>query len=409
MTDTVNHFEQVGSHPSGGATSAIDVLLLGTHGQHNIGDELLLATFLDHLGAGHHYRVNSYDPGATARWLAGRFDAETFHTTDDRRALVGHLLRCDVVVFGGGSIVKELGPTTGRNRHATLLMLLILVLAIRWCFRKPMLMSNIGVGPIATGTGRFLARCVLQQADLISVRDHASYELAIELACSPARTRQVPDAVWANRPVAFDADHLRRRTRTVRVGLNLNRDIAVPERWGDFLSELRAAVESVAAAQEIELVGIPMQTGFKRDDDREMLAAFFASIPTIASTIVTADDHVDAARAIAGCDVVVAERLHCLVIAAILGRPVVALSYDPKVDELVEQLGLGHRSVSVNTEFDPRSLAAMITAATFDSSEGDRLAGVAETMRSETTSYFADARHWIDRRGAVRRWHNLEG
>lgn len=407
MRNTITQSGPAGSTISRAAGDRVDVLFLGTHGQRNIGDELLLATFLDQLGTGHRYRINSYDPQGTGDALASRFDAETFHTTRDRGALLGHLRRCDVVVFGGGSIVKELGSTTGRNRHATLLMLLALVTAVRWIFRKPMMMSNVGVGPITTRVGRVLARLTLRQVTLVSVRDRASYDLAARLGCADAKLRRVPDAVWANGRETFGAAQARPLSSTVRIGLNLNRDIAVPARWDGFVDELRQAVESIASTHKVELVGIPMQTGFKRDDDREMLEAFFASIPEITSTIVAADDHLDIASAIAGCDVVVAERLHCLVIATILGRPAVALSYDPKVDELIDQLGLNDRSVDVNAPFDPNTLAAMVGAAVVDDLESDRLLQLADGMRREAAPHFAQVRDWIDGHGACRSWHDL--
>ena len=150
-----------------------------------------------------------------------------------------------------------------------------------------------------------------------------------------------------------------------------------------------------------------MQTGFKQNDDRQMLEAFFGTVPSIPSTIVEATDHVDIARAVSGCDVVMAERLHCLVIASILGRPAVALSYDPKVDELVEQLGLADRCVDVNAPFDPNALAAMVDAAVTDRAESERLVDVAEGLRAEATPSFAQVRAWIDRHGASRSWHEL--
>ncbi len=47
------------------------IVFLGTHGQYNIGDELLLETFLTQLGAEHHYVVNSYDPEFTRQSARG--------------------------------------------------------------------------------------------------------------------------------------------------------------------------------------------------------------------------------------------------------------------------------------------------------------------------------------------------
>ena len=89
------------------------VLFLGTHGQANIGDELLLDTFLTELGPDHHYFVNSYDPAATSEQLADRFDVAVFDTATDRLGLLRNLWRSDVVVFGGGNILKELYRSVG--------------------------------------------------------------------------------------------------------------------------------------------------------------------------------------------------------------------------------------------------------------------------------------------------------
>ena len=83
------------------------IVFLGTHGQHNIGDELLLETFLHQLGPDHRYVINTYDAHATSTQLAGRYDAELIDTAGDRLALLRHLMGADAVVFGGGSIIKE--------------------------------------------------------------------------------------------------------------------------------------------------------------------------------------------------------------------------------------------------------------------------------------------------------------
>ncbi|MGB0111963.1 MAG: hypothetical protein WBP59_01965, partial [Ilumatobacteraceae bacterium] len=113
-----------------------DVLFLGTHGQFNVGDELLLETFLGQLGSQHRFMVNSYDPARTAAALDGRYDVDVFDTASGRLALLGRIRRCDAVVFGGGSILKELYASVGRWRHATLVMVLALVIVAKM-FRRP--------------------------------------------------------------------------------------------------------------------------------------------------------------------------------------------------------------------------------------------------------------------------------
>ncbi len=384
----------------GTRTPSRTILLLGTHGQFNLGDELLLETFLAQFGAEHRYYVNSYAPPETAAQLDQRFTVEVFDTAKSRLDLLRHLRSSDLVVFGGGSILKELYPSTGRWRYATLSMVLAIAVFCRLVVRRPILMSNIGVGPITTATGRRLTRWILRLVSLVAVRDKGSLRTCLAVGCDPAKLRLVPDAVWVNEPEVFVPEPLRPEesaARPVRIALNLNRDIENGAQWEPFLDLLEEALRLVAATTPIELHALPMQSRFKEHHDLRVLEDFLARLPDVASTVHRTEHHVDVGRILADCDVVVSERLHAIVIAATLGRACVALMYDVKVQELVEQLELVDRAVDINTPFDPASLAAMIVAAADDAeSEGSRLAGRAAELRADVSQYFDDVRAWLE-------------
>ena len=381
------------------------ILLLGTHGQFNLGDELLLETFLTQFGTEHRYYVNSYAPPETAAQLDQRFTVEVFDTAKGRLDLLRHLHASDLVVFGGGSILKELYPSTGRWRYATLFMVLTIAVFCRLVVRRPILMSNIGVGPVTTATGRRLTRWILHLVSLVAVRDRGSLETCLAIGADPAKLRLVPDAVWVNEPEVFVPEPLRQNeaaTRPVRIALNLNRDIENGSQWEPFLDLLEEALRLVAATTPIELHALPMQSRFKEHHDLRILEEFLARLPEVASIFHDTEHHVDIGRIIADCDVVVSERLHAIVIAAILGRATVALMYDVKVQELVEQLELVDRAVDINTTFDPASLADMIVGAVDDDGgEGRRLAARAGELRSDASQYFDDVRAWVEEPSAA--------
>lgn len=375
------------------------VLFLGTHGQFNVGDELLLETFLSQLGTENRYVVNSYAPSETAATLGSAFDVEVIDTAGDRIALLRHLRSCDVVFFGGGSIVKELYGSIGRWRHATLCMVLAIVAYARLVGRRPVVMSNIGVGPLTTRTGRHLASWILRLASLVSVRDDASLQTCRELGCNRSKIRRVPDAVWANGPDVFAVPPDRLAPdgdRPIRIALNLNRDIENGDNWDTFLAKLAETIEQVSKVVPVEIHALPMQIRFKEHDDLTVISSFFEALDDVATITHRPVDHRDVARIISQCDVVVAERLHAIVMAAILGRATVGLPYDVKVRELVSQLQLDDRSIDVNQPFDADVLAEMILRTIRErENEGQRLSALAATLRRELDDYFGELRGWL--------------
>jgi polysaccharide pyruvyl transferase WcaK-like protein len=387
------------------------ILFLGTHGQSNIGDELLLTTFLQQLGDHHRYVVNSYDPERTRSQLQPQFDVEVIATSGDRWPLLRELVGCDAVVFGGGSIIKELYRSVGRWRYATLVMVLGLVLVARVA-RRPVLLCGVGVGPLDTRFGRLLAAVIVRSASLVSVRDDASYQTCLDVGVRPGRVVRIPDPAFVNRadqllpgtpPIDLPTDV--RSNGRVRIALNLNRDIANGERWDDVLAELAQTFDLVAERNPIEVHALPMQSEFKEHDDAVVLREFLADRPQWRPVLHDTADHRDIAAILANCDVVVSARLHAIVIASILGRPTIGLLYDVKVAELADQLGIGDRSVDINAPFDPAVLASSVIAvADMGMDEGGRLCMHAEACRIDLDDHFHQVRAWLHDPAGFRAW-----
>lgn len=378
------------------------IVMLGTHGQYNIGDELLLATFLHQLGAQHDYVVNSYDPADTAARVGDDYRVELIDTAGDRRALLGHLRRADAVVFAGGSILKELSAATGRNRYATLAMILAVVTATRWIARAPMAMLNIGVGPIRTRLGRRLAGLILAQVELVTVRDAGSAAL-----CARIGTRR-PVVSSTDAVFSVDADWLRGgpaasepsrvHVAPLRIGLSLNHDIDTPENWEHVVSTLALAVTALAAERPIEVHALPMQSRGKQHDDATVLRDFATRVPRVTVVEHLPDDHREVAAIIEQCDLLVAERLHAIISAAKLGVPVVPLAYDVKVREVARVLGLTDATVDLSRPIEAEQVIAAITSIADNLPTARRMLSAHTVMLSvQAKAGFDAARAWLDR------------
>lgn len=379
------------------------IVVLGTHGQYNIGDELLLETFLAQLGPQHRYVVNSYDPAFTRAQLAQKFTVTVIDTATERARLLRALRTADVLCFGGGSIIKELYASTGRHRYSTMLMILAIVTFTRLVARKPIAMLNVGVGPVRTAGGRRLARLILSQVDELTVRDQRSLELCREIGV-PARA--ATDAVFSlaagdllgNGPVAGRplADPSARPPGPVRVALNLNFDVANPANWESFLAGLAHALTALHARHPIELHTLPMQTGFKAHDDAEVLAEFAGRIPAIPVVRHDLRTPGDVATVIRDCDIVLSERLHAIVLASILGVPSFALIYDQKVAALAAMLQMQRWSVDINAPFDADALAELLGELVRDrAAVADRVELVTAELRARARADFDRARRWV--------------
>ena len=328
------------------------ILFLGTHGQFNLGDELLLETFLSQLGSEHKYAVNSYDPGFTKEMMRSKFDVDTFHTTGELPRFLKYLLTSDLLFFGGGSIIKELYASVGRNPYSTLLMILATVTVARQIARKKVVMSNIGIGPLMTPHGERLARWILNQVNFLSVRDETSHRTALELGLSPSKLKLVPDAVFANPPIVFlpDPKPLPPSAK-IRIALNLNYDIENRAAWLPFLDNLAASLNQLNSDIPLEIHALPMQSKFKANDDLSVLVKFKERIPNIPFISHDPQTAQAAADIISNSDMVLAERLHTLVISSILGKPFFGLVYDVKVQELVGYLGMDKHALDINQSF----------------------------------------------------------
>ena len=328
------------------------IVLLGTHGQYNIGDELLLSTFLYQLGAQHSYVVNTYDAVDTAQRVDPALDVEFINTAGDRRALLGHLRKADAVVFAGGSILKELSAATARNRYSTLLMILAVVTFARMIARAPIAMLNIGVGPIRTRLGRRLAGLILAQVNLVTVRDAGSAALCEGIGVRRPVVSST-DAVFSVEPAWLRGSEASAATKAtpsspLRIALSLNHDIDVPENWEHVMSTLAEAMRDLSSSRRIELHGLPMQSRGKTHDDASVLRDFATRVPGIPLIEHLPHDHHEVAAIIESCDLLVAERLHAIITSAKLGVPVVPLAYDVKVREVSTTLGLDDLSIDLS-------------------------------------------------------------
>ena len=149
------------------------ILLLGAYGQNNLGDELLLATFLN-IFKRYDLIANSTSPLETKN----QFGIETFTKNAD---LLKYLFKVKYVVVGGGSQFKTLPSVFKRNPNSLLLNIFLVTLATRLLFKKIYFIS-VGAGPLDTKISKLLTKLIIVFSNKVLVRDTQSFDLLHQIS-----------------------------------------------------------------------------------------------------------------------------------------------------------------------------------------------------------------------------------
>ena len=303
------------SHADQGVDGGGKVLLCGYYGEHNLGDDALLEVLLNQLPQGWEPLVTARDQAMVQR----RFGV----ATTDRRSLAGvlrALAGCDALVLGGGSLLQD------STSFKSLLYYAALIGAARLQGKRVGLWGQ-GLGPLHRRRSRLLVRSLLPLANAISWRDPASASLAADWGIeAPVGS----DPVWGLAPRAWQG----------RGGPIVLCWRPVAQLHGRAWTPYLKALDQLAASADRAVLWLP----FHQDQDQGLLAALNAEglVPTRLmerSHELAVDDPAAALEQFAGASLVLAMRLHGLILAALAGAPCAALSYDPKVAAAAKAIG----------------------------------------------------------------------
>lgn len=287
-------------------------VLCGYYGKGNGGDEALLATVLQMLPAHIEPWVLSGNPEETSRCYGVK--------AVDRMSIpqVWQALRqADIFIWGGGSLMQDVTGALSPIYYGGLMLL------AQWLGLKTVAWAQ-GVGPLHRGWLKRLTRYVFTHCTAVSVRDVGSAKLMSEWGIPFSLA---PDPVWALEAKAVPGLWELPAPR-VAVALRSHPDLT-PDR----LQRLTDALVSFQQATQTCLLLVPFQPG----QDLAIAESIQAALPD-AAHILTLSDPQQLKGIFHGVEMTIAMRLHALIMAAAAECHCFALSYDPKVTQLMDEL-----------------------------------------------------------------------
>lgn len=299
------------------------VAISGYYGFNNLGDEAVLEAILKNIRGSFpdaEITVFSATPEETARQYGVRSVGRTAPF-----GILKTLAWCDVLVSGGGSLLQDV---TG---HLSVLYYLSLIAVAKLMGKRAMVYSQ-GIGPIRKRVNRLMTRLVLNQADAITVREPKSRADLVEIGVPSNRIIVTADPVISLRcnPEGGGTDHLPPRSggKTLRIGLAFRgQDLRFKAD-----EKLAEAIGKVRERLDVQVVLVPY---YRRQDLPmvERLESILGESVCSVRSDVRVQEMIDLT---AELDVLVGSRLHSLIIAAVCPTPMVAVSYDPKIEYFME-------------------------------------------------------------------------
>lgn len=352
------------------------VLFAGAYGIENAGDDLPLIVMCDQLkkqapniefefhALSRHpnkweeerYNVkmiknleyNSRDE-AKGKWFKG------LNFGDDKQGILrikNEIKQSDLLVFGAGNFLIDITIDVFRGP----VPLLAIYVFLAKLYHKPIMLYGISVGPLLTEWGRDLSRWIVENSNIITVRDEQSKKELSNILVKPKRIYVLPDATIGVKPANQKRvkDILEREgileSDKKKIGVAL-RDLSVvlspssaDEAWEQLANTFNKLKDNC------EFTFIPQST-YKEDDDRVTARKFVQRLDSDLKYYIV-NHRYDPRELIdlyAYCDAVLSIRLHGAVFSAIAGTPVIAINYLPKVEGFMKSISLDRFLIDVDS------------------------------------------------------------
>jgi polysaccharide pyruvyl transferase CsaB len=304
------------------------ILLSGYYGFGNIGDEAILAASIGALRAARadlHIEVLSADPQHTAQQYCVRATPRSnpWH-------ILAAIRRADLVLSGGGGLIQDV---TSRASPLYYLGILRLAQLLR---RKTMVFSQ-GIGPLQSRRNTALTLSTFRRAHAITVRDEESADWLRQRGFGDSAITVAADAALLLQPCATEraAGILGSHgvaTDAPRIGICVRPWPSAPE-LSDAIASLGDELAQELSAQVILLP-------FHPQTDVPFCQRTAARMHRRATVLGSGVSPSEVLGIIAHLDLLIGMRLHSLIFAGIAGRPLLGISYDPKVDAFLQSIGL---------------------------------------------------------------------
>jgi polysaccharide pyruvyl transferase WcaK-like protein len=218
-----------------------------------------------------------------------------------------------------------------------------------------LLFVSVGAGPICGALGRYFVKSTLSMADFRSYRDDASMNYLKGIGFPTNSDRVYPDLAFSLPEAILPHDGDKRGKRTI-VGLGLmvyagKYSVAKPTDaiYQEYLENLVAFTRWLLAHDyDIRLLIGEVSDTSASEEFRSLLKASLGQYDEECLIDQPALSVEQLLPQIAATDIVVATRFHNILLALLLNKPVISISFHHKCRSLMEEMGLAEYCHDIN-------------------------------------------------------------
>lgn len=317
-----------------------DIIISGYYGFSNMGDDSLLTVMVEALReAAPELRITALTRKPKKMRL--RYGVRCISRTNIFK-IHSEMKHAKLMISGGGSLLQD-GTSTKSLYYYLIVM--------NWAYRMnlPLMLYANGIGPLYGEKNKRLSAEAVKKASMVTLREPASLAELKNLGINTESTQQIKvsaDPAFLLKPADSDRiKYLRNRAGFVegrkyfavslREGHNFGK---IPESLDEVNSNLVSQVSEVCrilrGTQNIYPVFIPMQPQM----DTEICKRVCDSDKVEGGIMLEELTARELSGILDGMEFVLGMRLHILIYASQMGIPVIGLSYDPKIDALMNYI-----------------------------------------------------------------------
>jgi len=308
------------------------ILICGYYGAYNRGDDLILKVLTDYLKTKNvDISVTSLDPDSTSK----EYGVKAIQSYNSLRKGFGkfikEVLQSDVFILGGGGLYQDYG------KHFRVVLFYGLRVLVAGLLRKKIAYFALGVGNIELKRSKQLIYFVTRYVNVITVRDEGSKKVLADIGVN----REI--LVCADPVFSMTINNLssiaHKNKPRMRVGISVlpyDQQLQLSNGTDENIENSIINFTRSLLIDGYEVVFIPMEKNTDDNFINKLLAN--GSLTDVVTVFDSSQNHDVFIADFASFDIVVAMRLHAIILSATLGIPFLAISYHSKVSNTVSLL-----------------------------------------------------------------------